>query len=230
MNTQNTNAGAMMPAQINQEFSNGALFPGTIRVCGDREKPMFVAKDVCCALGFQNVSQTIQALDGDEKGYIIIDTLGGKQELLTVNQTGLYALMFRSNKSEAKKFRRWVTDEVIPSIFKTGSYTMPQQPALPQPALTRSQQIYQRIEAYTKAEVEVRQSVQALRETMDDWVGACDRMVELGLSRPRPYSGTAQAAASLVLFMYAIMGPSLPPLQRSRRRAAVPVPTETVSS
>lgn len=86
----------------------------------------FVAQDVCDVLGLVwKGSGTLGPLDDDEKGVSQISTPGGKQEVLTVNESGLYALVFRSNKSDAKKFRRWITHEVLPTIRKTGSYTHP---------------------------------------------------------------------------------------------------------
>jgi len=82
----------------------------------------FVAVDVCSALGLGNSRQTLSYLDDDEKGVITNDTLGGPQEMATVNEPGLYSLILRSRKAEAKAFKRWITHEVIPSIRKTGQY------------------------------------------------------------------------------------------------------------
>ena len=92
----------------------------------DNGNPWFVAVDVCAALGVGNSRQALSYLDDDEKGVITNDTLGGKQEMATVNEPGLYSLILRSRKPEAKKFKRWITHEVIPSIRKTGQYTNPQ--------------------------------------------------------------------------------------------------------
>ena len=86
------------------------------------DEPVFVAADVCSALGLSNTSQTVSRLDEDEKGITPIYTLGGMQELLTVNESGLYSLIFRSIKKEAIQFRKWVTSEVLPTIRKTGKY------------------------------------------------------------------------------------------------------------
>ena len=80
----------------------------------------FVAADVCRALGLENSRQTLSYLDDDEKGVIISDALGGKQEMSTINEPGLYSLILRSRKPEAKAFKRWITHEVIPAIRKTG--------------------------------------------------------------------------------------------------------------
>lgn len=83
-------------------------------------EPWFVAADVCRALGLGNSRQTLSYLDDDEKGVITSDTLGGKQEMSTINEPGLYSLILRSRKPEAKAFKRWITHEVIPAIRKTG--------------------------------------------------------------------------------------------------------------
>lgn len=82
----------------------------------------FVAKDVCDALGLYDVSKACSRLDDDEKGTNKVLTLGGEQSMLTVNESGLYNLIFTSNKPDAKAFRKWVTSEVLPAIRKTGKY------------------------------------------------------------------------------------------------------------
>ena len=64
----------------------------------------------------------LSRLDDDEKGVSSIDTLGGVQTMATVNESGLYSLIMGSRKPEAKRFKKWVTAEVLPSIRKTGSY------------------------------------------------------------------------------------------------------------
>lgn len=91
----------------------------------------FVLKDVCAVLGISNNRMAADRLDDDEKGVSLIDTLGGKQEMVIVNESGLYHVILRSDKPEAAPFRRWVTNDVLPAIRKTGSYNAPQ--------LTRSQ-------------------------------------------------------------------------------------------
>ena len=90
-------------------------------------EPWFVAADVCRALGLGNSSKAIMPLDDDEKGITISDTLGGKQEMTTINEPGLYSLILRSRKPEAKAFKRWITHEVIPAIRKTGGYIVGQE-------------------------------------------------------------------------------------------------------
>lgn len=82
----------------------------------------FVAKDVCDVLGIQNPSDAVKGLDEDEKGIEKIPTLGGIQDMLVISESGLYSLVFRSNKPEAKRFSKWVRSEVLPEIRKTGKY------------------------------------------------------------------------------------------------------------
>jgi len=87
----------------------------------------FVAKDVCNVLQHTNVSVACKIVDDDEKGLRKVYTLGGEQDILCVNESGFYVLVIRSNKPQAKKFRKWVTSEVLPSIRKTGQYSLPNQ-------------------------------------------------------------------------------------------------------
>lgn len=82
----------------------------------------FVAKDVCDVLGIKNTSQAISFLDEDEKGISKTYTLRGEQDASIINESGLYALILRSNKPEAKTFRKWVTAEVLPAIRQNGAY------------------------------------------------------------------------------------------------------------
>ncbi len=84
-------------------------------------EPWFVATDVCDALGLDRTQ--IRRLDDDERGVCSIHTLGGTQKMIVVNESGLYSLIMGSRKPEAKKFKKWVTSEVLPSIRKTGSYS-----------------------------------------------------------------------------------------------------------
>lgn len=98
---------------------------GQVRVIMQNGEPWFVAKDVCSILEIANSRDAVASLDADEKGVATVDTPGGKQEMATVSESGLYALIFKSRKLEAKAFRKWVTSEVLPAIRKTGGYGMP---------------------------------------------------------------------------------------------------------
>lgn len=99
-----------------------------IRVIMRCDEPWFVAKDACDCLTISNVTQACQTLDEDEKGVCKVETLGGKQDMMVISESGLYTLIMRSNKEQAKPFRRWVTGEVLPSIRKTGGYSIAQPP------------------------------------------------------------------------------------------------------
>ncbi|MCZ0859904.1 Bro-N domain-containing protein [Methanocorpusculum sp. MG] len=102
-------------------------FMGTdVRVVMKDDEPWFVAPDVCAALGISNNRDALRALDDDEKGVGISDTLGGRQEINIISEAGMYTLALRSRKPQAKPFRRWVTHEVLPAINRTGAYTKPQ--------------------------------------------------------------------------------------------------------
>ncbi len=84
--------------------------------------PGFYATDVAKILEHSNVAMMVQGLDDDEKGISKVYTHGGMQEILILTEPGLYVILIRSNKPQAKPFRRWVTHEVIPQIRKTGGY------------------------------------------------------------------------------------------------------------
>ncbi|MFR9574276.1 MAG: BRO family protein [Rikenellaceae bacterium] len=92
-------------------------------------EPWVVAKDVCEILGIEKHRDAISRLDDDERGSVKLDTLGGMQTMSIINESGLYSLIFRSNKPEAKVFRKWVTSEVLPTIRKKGYYGIKSQPA-----------------------------------------------------------------------------------------------------
>lgn len=94
-----------------------------IRVVMDGDgEPWFVASDVCRVLAISKPENTYGRLDEDERDTRIVGTPGGQQEMVTINESGLYSLILTSRKPEAKRFKRWVTREVLPSIRKTGSY------------------------------------------------------------------------------------------------------------
>lgn len=117
-----------------QVFNYGENGNAPIRVQVINEQAWFVAKDVCNNLGIEYHRDALTRLDNDERGSVLLDTLGGRQKVAAVNESGLYSLVFQSRKSGAKKFRKWVTMEVLPSIRKTGSYSVkPSRKRLPMP-------------------------------------------------------------------------------------------------
>lgn len=86
------------------------------------DQPWFVAADVAASLQYGVPSAMTRHLDDDEKGVSIVHTLGGDQEMLVINESGLYSAILRSRKAEAKRFKKWVTAEVLPAIRKHGRY------------------------------------------------------------------------------------------------------------
>jgi len=96
-----------------------------LRVVTRDGEPWFVAADVCAALTLTNSRMALERLEKDEKGVSSIDTLGGTQKMIVIDESGLYSLVLGCRKPEAKRFKKWVTSEVLPSIRKTGSYSKP---------------------------------------------------------------------------------------------------------
>ena len=125
----------------------------TVQINGE---PWFVLSDVCKVLELSSPHKVAERLDGDEKGRNQIPTLGGVQEMTVVNESGLYAVILRSDKPQAKPFRKWVTSEVLPSIRKHGSYSVQSQFADLSPQL----QVLIQMETRQK-QIEARQAEQA---------------------------------------------------------------------
>ena len=100
---------------------------GSVRTLVINGEPYFVGKDVAKILGYSNPRKAlIDHVDSEDKGVTKCDTLGGTQEMTVINESGLYSLILSSKLPKAKEFKRWVTSEVIPSIRKTGSYSIQQ--------------------------------------------------------------------------------------------------------
>lgn len=102
-----------------QTWSYGNSEIRTIQKDGE---PWWVLSDVCKVLELTTPARVAGRLEDDEKGVSLIHTLGGKQNVTVINESGLYAVILRSDKPQAKPFRRWVTSEVLPSIRKHGAY------------------------------------------------------------------------------------------------------------
>lgn len=95
---------------------------GQVRMVVKGEDVWFVAQDVCDVLGINKQRDAYSRLDEDERGSVVVDTLGGQQNVNAINESGLYSLILRSRKPQAKAFKKWVTGEVLPSIRKHGAY------------------------------------------------------------------------------------------------------------
>jgi prophage antirepressor-like protein len=97
-----------------------------VAITDDEGNPWWKASDVCQQCEIRNVSKACGRLDPDEKAVITLsDSAGRPQEMLVVNEQGLYALVLSSRKPEAKVFKRWIRHDVLPSIRKTGRYESP---------------------------------------------------------------------------------------------------------
>ena len=94
----------------------------SIRTLGDAISPFFVAADLAAILGYGSTKDATRILDDDEKKTVSIVTNGGKQAMTAVTESGLYAMILKSRRPEAKRFRKWVTSEVLPAIRKNGHY------------------------------------------------------------------------------------------------------------
>lgn len=104
-----------------QVFNNPEF--GDIRALLIENEPWWIGKEIAKALGYGNTRQALATnVDKEDKGVHLLDTLGGKQSLTIINESGLYSLILSSKLPTAKKFKRWITSEVLPALRKTGKY------------------------------------------------------------------------------------------------------------
>lgn len=142
-----------------QIFKNDRF--GEVRVAEVNGEPMFAAADVCNVLGYSNPSKAISDHVDEDERYNQSLERGGN--MLFITESGLYSLILRSNKPNAKPFRKWVTSEVLPSIRKTGSYTM----ALPKTYSEALRQLADAVEAKEKIQLQLEVKTQQLDEAKD---------------------------------------------------------------
>ena len=133
-----------------QVFTYGGNEVRTVQRSGE---PWFVLKDVCAILGISKYRDAADRLDPDEREPVRVDTLGGKQEMLCINESGLYNVILRSDKPEAKPFRKWVTSEVLPSIRKTGGYIAGQENLTPEELMAKALMVAQKTLAEREARI-----------------------------------------------------------------------------
>ncbi|WP_209025921.1 P22AR C-terminal domain-containing protein [Mannheimia haemolytica] len=125
-----------MTNQTSTQLSTFNFENSAIRVIAVNGEPWFVAKDVCDAIGIDNNRKALLALDDDEKGVTLSNTLGGQQEMNIISESGMYTLILRCREAVKKgsvphRFRKWVTAEVLPQIRKTGQYSQNNQQIAP---------------------------------------------------------------------------------------------------
>ena len=98
----------------------------SVRVVEKNGDAWWVLKDVCGVLGLESSHKVADRIDDDERSQIpVIDSMGRSQETTIINESGLYSVILRSDKPEARRFKKWITSEVIPAIRKTGGYLSP---------------------------------------------------------------------------------------------------------
>lgn len=108
-----------------QIFKNAEF--GKVRTVVINEEPWFVGKDIATALGYRDTKNALKAhVDLEDKGGWRITTPSGEQNMTVINESGMYSLVLSSKLPSAKKFKRWVTSEVLPSIRKHGAYMTPE--------------------------------------------------------------------------------------------------------
>lgn len=109
---------------------------GTHLVRTLQSDPWWVASDIAKALEYRNATDMCRMLDDDQKGIRLVDTLGGEQRMTIVNESGMWTCVLRSDKPAAKRFRRWLTAEVLPTLRQTGRFEMGSTPAGERPQLS----------------------------------------------------------------------------------------------
>lgn len=166
---------------------------GQVRVIMREEEPWFVAADVCRVLEIQNATQAVAVLDDDERAMY---SIGRQGEANLISESGLYSLIFRSKKKEAKAFRRWVTHEVLPTLRRNGAYALGASPEDPQgvaaliQALQREQQESKRLRkqlAWEKSSgakrllsMPAQEDDQLPEQCVSTFLGALQKMMDAG--------------------------------------------------
>ena len=114
----------------NEEF-------GSVRTLSMDGDPWFVGKDVATALGYAKPTDAVRKhVDSEDRGVSKTETPSGEQEVVIINESGLYSLILSSKLPKAKAFKRWVTSEVLPTLRKTGSYSVKPEPPVFEPKRT----------------------------------------------------------------------------------------------
>lgn len=122
---------------VPQVFSNDEF--GTIRALRDENgEPWFVASDIAKALGYGDATHMTRRLDDDEKGLRLVETPGGQQQMTVITEAGMYSAILGSKVDGAKRFKRWVTHEVLPAIRRDGGYMVARQDETPEETMARA--------------------------------------------------------------------------------------------
>lgn len=152
---------------------------GQVRTVEIDGEPYFVGKDVATILGYSNPRDAISKhVDDEDKGVAKCDTLGGKQNITIINESGLYSLILSSKLPGAKEFKRWVTSEVVPSIRKTGGYIKGQETMTPDELMAKALMVAQQTLADREARISQLTVDKAIMQPKADYF---DELVERGL-------------------------------------------------
>lgn len=149
-----------------QIFNNPEF--GDIRIVEINGEPWMVGKDVAAVLGYSDTAQAIRNhVDDEDKGVVEMTTPGGKQKITIINESGLYSMVLSSKLPGAKKFRRWVTAEVLPSIRKTGGYNLPKDYPSALRALADLEEKRMALEAENEAQRQMLADLQPIKQYVD---------------------------------------------------------------
>lgn len=163
-----------------QIFSNPEF--GQVRTVEIDGQPWLVGKDVAVALGYKNPRDAItRHVDAEDKGVVKHDTPSGEQEMLIINESGLYSLILSSKMPKAKAFKRWVTGEVLPALRKNGVYET-----------VKAQQHIEQLEATNDRLTVAIQSVSQAKDQLAEIIDMRDQFIKL---RDKSKSRFVQAKA-----------------------------------
>lgn len=137
------------PTQRVQMFMFDTVHVRVLRA--EDDEPLFVAADVARALGYRDAANMVRRLDGDDRGTRSVSTPGGDQDMTVITEAGLYTAILASQVDGARRFKRWVTHEVLPEIRRTGRYS--QLPAQPATLPSKKELAQWVVEAETRAEL-----------------------------------------------------------------------------
>lgn len=160
--------------QLSKEFEGH-----DIRIVGTKENPLFVLSDVCRVLDLSTPARVKERLTEGVSSTHTLHTSGGPQQVTVINEDGLYDVILDSRKPQAKRFRKWVTSEVLPSIRKTGSYSIPNEGLSPQLQLLINMELEQK--KMQQEVAAVKEDVGNMREILSldlkDWRNGINRLL-----------------------------------------------------
>lgn len=147
------------------------VFEGhNVRIVGNQDNPLFVLSDVCKILEIGNPSDVKNRLDQDVVSIETLETVGGRQKMTVINEDGLYDVIIDSRKPEAKRFRKWITGEVLPAIRQDGGYIAATSEETPEEIMARAlilaQATIERKEKETEEAIEGKRRVEAEKQAL----------------------------------------------------------------